>query len=80
MFYVYIIKSKIYPDQYYTGFSENIDERLEEHNCGKSIHTAKFKPWVLVYYSTFLDKKKALDFEIYLKSSSGRAFRNKRLI
>jgi len=80
MYYTYIIKSEKDPNQFYTGFSENIEQRIKDHNSGKSIHTNKFKPWKLIYFSAFENKKKALDFEEYLKSSSGRAFRNKRLI
>ena len=80
MFYVYIIQSINFSKQFYTGFSENIVNRLEDHNGGKSVHTNKFKPWKLLFYCAFEDKKKALDFERYLKTVSGRAFRNKRLI
>lgn len=79
MFYVYIIQSVDFSHQFYTGFTENIENRLKEHNSGKSIHTNKFKPWKMVYYCVFNDKKKALDFEKYLKTASGVAFRNKRL-
>ena len=42
-------------------------------------HTAKFKPWELVWYCAFPHKYKALEFEKYLKSHSGRAFAKKRL-
>jgi predicted GIY-YIG superfamily endonuclease len=80
MFYVYIIQSINFPQQFYTGFSENIEGRLEGHNEGKSVYTSKFKPWKLVFRCGFDDKKKALDFEKYLKTASGIAFRNKRLI
>lgn len=80
MYFVYIIQSISFPKQLYTGFSENIKERLIEHNNGKSTYTRKFKSWKLVYYCVFNNKKKALDFEKYLKSASGIAFRNKRLI
>ena len=79
IYYVYIIQSITFPKQFYTGFSENIKERLEEHNKGKSVHTNKFKPWKMIYYCAFSNKKKALDFEKYLKTASGIAFRNKRL-
>ena len=44
------------------------------------MHTNRFKPWKLVFYAGFNDKKSALDFEKYLKTASGIAFRNKRLI
>jgi hypothetical protein len=37
-------------------------------------------PWKLVYYSAFVDKQKAKDFELYLKSGSGKAFVYKRLV
>jgi len=80
MFYVYILQSVNFSNQFYTGFTENIKNRLKEHNVGKSVHTNKFKPWRMVYYSVFNNKKKALDFEKYLKTASGVAFRNKRLI
>jgi putative endonuclease len=56
-----------------------LKRRLPEHNAGKSAHTAKFKPWELVWYCAFPDKYKALAFEKYLKSHSGRAFAKKRL-
>jgi predicted GIY-YIG superfamily endonuclease len=59
---------------------KNINSRLKDHNKGKSQHTNKYKPWKLVYYCVFKDKKKALNFEKYLKTASGIAFRNKRLI
>jgi len=80
MFYVYVIQSIDCPEQFYTGFSENLVGRLEEHNSGQSVHTNKFRPWRVVYYCAFNDKKKALAYEKYLKTGSGIAFRNKRLI
>lgn len=80
MYYVYIIQSINFPKQFYAGFSEDIDGRIDEHNSGKSVHTNKFKPWKLLFYSAFNNKKVALDFEKYLKTASGIAFRNKRLI
>jgi len=79
MFYVYIIQSKNYSNQFYTGFSENIKNRLKGHNQGKSVYTNKFRPWKLIYFCYFANKKKALNFEKYLKTASGIAFRNKRL-
>jgi len=39
----------------------------------------KFKPCKLVIYLAFENEKKAVAFERYLKSSSGRAFAKKRL-
>ena len=74
MYYVYLIKSIRFPDQCYVGFTANIKERLKAHDYGKSIHTAKYIPWILHAYFSFVSKAKAIEFEKYLKSHSGRAF------
>jgi len=45
------------------------------------VHYTKDKrPLELITYIAFNDKYKAYKFEKYLKSGSGTAFRNKRLI
>lgn len=80
MWYVYIIRSINFPNQEYTGASADLKRRLADHNAGKSTHTAKFTPWELVWYCAFPNKFKALEFEKYLKSHSGRAFSKKRLL
>ncbi|MBX3457051.1 MAG: GIY-YIG nuclease family protein [Candidatus Paracaedibacteraceae bacterium] len=78
MFYVYTLRSILSPDNYYVGMTIDLEKRLLEHNSGKSIHTNKFRPWEIVTYTAFKEKSKAEKFEIYLKSSSGRAFSKKR--
>jgi predicted GIY-YIG superfamily endonuclease len=80
MWYVYIIRSANLPEQEYIGYTSDLKKRIAGHNDGKSRHTAKFIPWQLMWYSAFPDKYKALEFEKYLKSHSGRAFTKKRLI
>jgi putative endonuclease len=79
MWCVYIIRSINSPEHEYIGATADLKRRLPDHNAGKSAHTAKFKPWELVWYCAFPDKYKALEFEKYLKSHSGRAFTKKRL-
>jgi putative endonuclease len=51
-----------------------------QHNSGQSKHTSKYKPWRVVWYASFESKQKAEGFEKYLKTASGKAFMNKRLI
>lgn len=80
MHYVYIIKSLDYPDKIYIGCTEDLKKRLSNHNSGTTPHTAKYKPWKIVVYLGFEDKEKAIAFEEYLKSGSGRAFRDKRFL
>jgi predicted GIY-YIG superfamily endonuclease len=78
-YYVYIIQSKAFTDRFYTGFTENIENRLKDHNSGKDPHTSKYMPWRIKTAIAFTDRHKALDFERYLKTKSGRAFAKKRL-
>jgi putative endonuclease len=80
MYYVYILRSINFPDRVYVGYTLNIQSRLNTHNNGGSIYTKDYKPWKLVFYSGFEDKLKAVDFEKYLKSHSGRIFTEKRLV
>ena len=70
MFYVYILQSLVKSEKYYTGFTENIEKRIIKHNEGSVSYTSKYKPWELQTTVSFLDKKKATDFEKYLKSHS----------
>jgi putative endonuclease len=78
MYCVYLIKSINFPEIVYVGYTINLEQRLKTHNSGGSIHTAKYRPWQLVMYLTFVDEAKAKVFEKYLKSQSGRAFAKKR--
>ncbi len=80
MFYVYILRSETHPEQTYVGFTEDLKQRFQTHNQGGSPHTAKFAPWQIEFYCAFKYKHAALDFERYLKSHSGKAFANKRLL
>lgn len=78
MYYVYLIQSITNPNQRYVGFTEDLKSRLKAHNAGESKHTSKFCPWELAGYHAFKDKRKAQEFEFYLKTGSGKAFANKR--
>jgi putative endonuclease len=59
--------------------TSDLRTRLVQHNSGKSRHTAKHKPWQLVTYIAFSERRQAESFEAYLKSGSGHAFARKRL-
>lgn len=74
MYYVYLLRSKINSEKTYIGYTTDLQERLQSHNLGKSLHTADFRPWQLVAYISFNDKLKAVEFERYLKIGSGHAF------
>ncbi|MFC1848755.1 GIY-YIG nuclease family protein [candidate division CSSED10-310 bacterium] len=78
-FHVYILQSITFPDRFYSGFSEDYEQRLREHNSGKIKHTSKFGPWRVKTVISFTDKQRAIAFENYIKSGSGRSFTKKRL-
>jgi putative endonuclease len=78
MWHVYILRC--FNNGFYTGYTQNIERRILEHNSGKVHFTKNKRPVELISYISFKDKYKAFEFEKYLKSGSGAAFRNKRLI
>jgi len=80
MYYVYVIQSLSHPNQHYTGITENLNQRLQDHNEGRSVRTNKFKPWKVVVAIRFEDEKKARAFEKYLKTGSGRAFMKRHFL
>ena len=78
-YYVYILQSENDSEKFYTGFTDDIESRLRAHNQGKCVHTSKFVPWRVKTAIAFTNNEKALAFEKYLKSVSGRAFAKRRL-
>lgn len=78
MYYAYILL--LSDGSYYHGSSDDLRERIKDHNLGNVESTKNFRPVKLVFYAAFATKKLAASFEKYLKSSSGFAFRNKHLI
>jgi putative endonuclease len=77
MFTVYILKCS--DSTYYVGCTNDINDRLSRHEKGQISYTSKRLPVAIIHQSIFVDKYKAYEFEIYLKSGSGRAFAIKRL-
>jgi len=79
MFYVYILKSQK-DNSLYFGSTENVKDRVKEHNSGKSTYSKTKKPYSLIWFCAFSNKTKAMIFEKYLKHGSGHAFTKKHLI
>ena len=78
MTYVYILES-LDSAHFYIGITSDLKARLAKHNAGEVPHTSKYRPWRLKTYVAFSDEARAIAFEKYLKSGSGRAFAKKRL-
>ena len=73
MIYVYAIKSLSF-NRIYVGMSEAVENRLTEHNSGKTKSTRFYRPWILFYREPFETRLEARKREIYLKSGSGKEF------
>nr|WP_283813410.1 GIY-YIG nuclease family protein [Bradyrhizobium sp. AUGA SZCCT0177] len=74
--YVYILES-LDSLHFYVGMTDDLRARLAKHNAGEVPHTSKYRPWRLRTYIAFDDEQRAIAFERYLKSGSGRAFAKK---
>lgn len=71
-FYVYIVKCR--DESYYTGITNDIERRLEEHNYGEApdSFTAIRRPVKLVFCETFNDFTIAEQWEKRIKGWSRR--------
>jgi predicted GIY-YIG superfamily endonuclease len=76
---VYVLKNGDTPPCYYTGVTADLRLRLEAHNAGRCVHTAKHRPWAVDVVVKFTDEKRAMKFERYLKSGSGVEFARRHL-
>ena len=77
--YVYILRSIGDRQRHYTGCTEDLSRRLLKHNNGEVPYTSKYRPWEIKTAIAFKDRERAVAFEPYLKSPSGRAFAKRRL-
>lgn len=75
--YVYILQSTVKEETFYVGATQDIRSRLHKHNKGDVSHTKKHRPWIIKNAVAFDEKSKALSFEKYLKTHSGRAWSKK---
>jgi len=78
MYYVYVLKSKK-DNNLYTGFNNDLKERIKWHFEGKSQATKWRLPMELVYYEAYKKKKDATKRELFLKSGRGREVIQKQL-
>lgn len=72
--FVYVLTNADRDPSFYVGLSSDVRARLVDHNLGRCPHTASRRPWQLHVIIEFPDERRALRFERYLKSGSGRAF------
>jgi putative endonuclease len=70
-YYVYVLHNKN-RSFVYVGYSENLRQRISEHNKGYSKSTKAYLPLGLIHYEAYKNKKDAKRREMYLKTNRGR--------
>lgn len=78
MYYVYAIQS-LKDNKFYTGFTDNLERRIKEHNNKEEPSTKSRAPFRLVYFEGCISKKDALAREKQLKSGRGKKYLRDRL-
>ncbi len=69
MNYTYILRCK--DGSLYTGWTNNLEKRMQDHNAGKGAkYTKSRRPVELVYYETFDTKEEAMRREYAVKQLS----------
>jgi putative endonuclease len=77
-YFCYVLRSTDF-SRNYIGFTSNIENRLEQHNSGKTKSTRPYKPWKLLFYEVFDTKEEAIQREKWLKSGIGREYIKSKL-
>jgi len=78
MFYVYVLKSKK-DNKWYTGSTNDLRKRFNQHNSGKSTWTKGRGPFEIIYYEACFNEDDARSREKYLKSGMGKRYLKNRL-
>lgn len=64
---------------FYTGCTNNLRKRFEQHNAGDMTATQERRPLELLYYEASPDQSDAYAREKYLKSGMGKRYIKNRL-
>ena len=77
-YYVYLLLSEK-DNQYYTGYTSDLEVRIKCHNEGKVHSTRHRLPLRLIYFEGCLNQQDATRREKYLKSGNGKQYIKTRL-
>ena len=78
MYYTYVLLS-LKDKKHYIGYTNDLKNRVKEHNNGQNESTKKRLPLKLIYYESCLNKFDALKREKYFKTGFGRRFLKERI-
>lgn len=77
-YYIYVLLSEK-DGLFYTGYTDNLKRRIEDHNRGKVSSTKKRLPIKLIYSEACLNQQDATKREGYLKTTYGKRYLKNRL-
>ncbi|MHA1191174.1 MAG: GIY-YIG nuclease family protein [Promethearchaeota archaeon] len=71
-YYVYILETigKNNKKRFYTGYTNNLKRRLEEHRNGRGAKFCRGKKIELKYFETYTERKEAMRRELEIKTFS----------
>ncbi|HAL57697.1 MAG TPA: endonuclease [Bacteroidetes bacterium] len=72
-FRVYVLRS-LRDKKFYKGMTQNLDERLKDHNAGRVPSTRHRRPFELAYFETYATRDQARNREKFFKSGPGVKF------
>jgi putative endonuclease len=78
MYYTYVLYS-FKDNNFYTGYTEDLNKRLSQHNNGSVQSTRHKQPLKLIYYESCISDLDAKRREKYLKSGNGKIYIRNRL-
>ena len=70
---IYVLESLI-NGIHYVGMTQDIQQRIKEHNSGRSKFTSGYKPWKIIYAEHAENFEKGRVREKYLKTAAGKKF------
>lgn len=74
-YFVYILQSQK-DSRFYSGQTNNLEKRIQDHNKGYSRYTKSFRPWKLFANKKYPSRKDAMALEKKLKNLKSTARRN----
>jgi len=79
MYYFYVLKSSVDGELYF-GYTENLRNRIQQHNAGLVVATRPRKPLELVYYEAYISQEDAKHREYSIKLRGNAYVQLKRRI
>ncbi|MEN6386197.1 MAG: GIY-YIG nuclease family protein [Phycisphaerales bacterium] len=77
-YYTYVLECKK-TNTFYTGCTNNLKQRIEQHKKGEVGYTRSRLPIKLIYFEACLNKSDAFRREKYLKTGMGKKYLNSRI-